>query len=186
MTCIAAVSDGVSVWMGGDSAGIDDRLWLGIGMETKVWLADHLIFGASGSFRVAQLLRWRMTLPVPEPDIDPLSYVVGPLVDAMRVTLAEGGALTVWDEDNTEGLTDSGLLVGFRGRIFEIFSDFGCQELIHDYASIGCGSPLAFGSLAGTEKLDVSPKKRIKLALAVAERHSGGVRGPMTILRLKQ
>lgn len=185
MTCIAAVAaaDG-SVVMGGDSAAIDTYdLSMAAGAEAKVWSAGPLIFGACGSFRVSQLLRWHLNVPFPEEDLDPLAYLTGPLVNAMRDTLTAGGALTTWQEDNTEALTESGFLIGFAGRVFELYSDFGVGELRHGYAAVGCGGAIALGVLAATERLDVGPRRRVKLALDAAERHSAGVRGPMTILR---
>lgn len=185
MTCIAAVAapDG-TVYIGGDSAGVDTwDLSMGTHLETKVWRNDHLVFGACGSFRVAQLLRWHMNVPAPGVDEDPLRYLSGRLTDAMRDALNEGGALTMWQEDSTHALTDSGLVVGFAGRVFEVYSDFGVGEMLNGYAAVGCGSLIAMGSLASTEIL--KPKQRVRLALAAAERHSAGVRGPMTILKQK-
>jgi hypothetical protein len=184
MTCIAAVvgKDG-TVWMGGDSAGIDsDSLDLGIGKETKVWAASGLLFGACGSFRVSQVLRWHMTVPDANPVHDPLQYITGPLVDAMRNALQSAGALTVWEEDATESM-GGGLLIAYQGRVFEMWGDFGVGELIHDYGATGCGGPVAVGSLATTEGLNLNPKRRVQLALDAAERHNAGVRGPMVIIK---
>jgi hypothetical protein len=182
MTCIAAVTHAGGVVMGGDSAAIDDRLDINAGTEPKVWQSGPLMFGACGSFRVSQLLRWHLTIPVPDPDVDPFEYLTGPLVNAMRETLTIGGALTTWQEDNTEALTESGFLIGFAGRVFELYADFGIGEAINGYAAVGCGSPYALGVLAATEGL--KPRRRVRLALAAAERHSAGVRGPMTVVTL--
>lgn len=181
MTCIAAVATGDTVVMGGDAAGVDHHLDINSGREAKVWKAGPLVFGACGSFRVAQLLRWHLTLPAPG-DGEPLEYITGPLVNAMRETLACGGALTTWQEDNTESLTESGFLIGFAGRLFELYSDFGVGEPINGYASVGCGSPYALGALAATAQL--KPKRRVRMALDAAEHHNAGVRGPMTVLTL--
>ncbi len=185
MTCIVAIAHEGAVLMGGDAAAVDDTNYaIGTCAEPKVWVAGPVAFGACGSFRVAQLLRWRMNVPMPDPADDALSYVVGPLVDAMRTVLAEGGALTTWDTDSTEELTASGLLLGIAGRVFEVYSDFGVGELVEPYGSVGCGSMLALGALAATEGLRVRPRRRIELALDAAERHSAGVRGPHTIVEL--
>lgn len=185
MTCIAAVAapDGTVV-MGGDSAAIDDRdLSIGVCVEPKVWAAGPLLFGACGSFRVSQLLRWHLIVPTADPGGEALHYITGDLVDAIRNCLTVGGALTTWQEDSTEELTASGFLVGYRGRVFELFEDFGVGELANGYGAVGCGSPFALGVLAATEGMRVTPARRIDLALAAAERHSAGVRGPMTVLR---
>jgi hypothetical protein len=186
MTCIAAVVDADShIYMGGDSAGVsDDSVYsLGIGAESKIWEKDGVLFGASGSFRVSQVLRWQMSLPQYNPSAEPLEYLTGPLITAMRETLMLHGALSVWEEDSTENI-DGSLLLGFCGRVFEIYDDFGVGELVHGYGSVGCGSPIAMGSLAATESSKVKPRKRITMALEAAERHSAGVRSPFTILKV--
>jgi hypothetical protein len=61
-------------------------------------------------------------------------------------------------------------------------SDFGVGELVHGYGSVGCGAAIACGSLATSEDFEVTAEERIELALEAAERHSAGVRGPMTII----
>lgn len=186
MTCIAAVADGRTVWIGGDSAGTDiydSALLLGVHREPKVWQQGPLVFGACGSFRVAQVLRWHLELPHLADDTDPLAYLSGPLAAAMREVLAMHGTLSVWEADTTEQLTGSSLVVGFAGRVFEVFEDFGAGELVNGYAAVGCGASLAYGALAATEGLRLGARRRLELALAAAERHSAGVRGPMTVLR---
>lgn len=184
MTCIAAVVHGHNIYMGGDSAGIsDDSVYsLGIGAEAKIWENNGILFGASGSFRVSQVLRWQLQVPQYDKDREPLEYLTGPLITTMREVLQLHGTLAVWEEDSTENI-DGSLLLGFCGRVFEIFGDFGVGELVHGYGSVGCGSPIAMGNLAATESLNIKPKKRITMALEAAERHSAGVRGPYTIIK---
>lgn len=185
MTCIAAVAgeDG-RVYMGGDSAGISDDsvLSLGVGAETKIWEKDGILFGACGSFRLSQILRWQMNVPQYNPDAEALDYLTGSLVTAMRESLREHGNLITLEEDSTE-MIDGGILLGFCGRVFEVYNDFGVGELIHGYGSVGCGAPVAVGALAATEDYDITPQDRVRLALEAAERHSAGVRGPMTIIK---
>ncbi len=184
MTCIAAVATDGRVYMGGDSAGISDDsvLSLGIGSEAKIWEREGILFGACGSFRVSQVIRWQMNIPQYNPDAEPLEYLTGSLITSMRDSLREHGSLTTWEEDSTESI-DGSLFIGFCGRVFEVYSDFGVGELIHNYGSVGCGSPIAVGSLAATESRSVKPAKRVRMALQAAERHSAGVRGPMTVIK---
>jgi hypothetical protein len=182
MTCIAALVQDGTIWMGGDSAGTDWDFSLQTGSESKVWLNGPLIFGACGSFRVAQLLRWHLTIPVPDPDGELLEYMTGSLVDAMRDCLTAGGSLTTWQDTATEELTESGLLIGYAGRIFEVYEDFGIGEYVDGFASIGCGSGYALGSLFATP--NQKPRKRLLTALKAGERYSGGVRGPFVIEKL--
>lgn len=182
MTAIVAVAGPRGVVIGGDSAGTDDAWGTGLHQEPKVWEAGPLVFGACGSFRVSQLLRYQLPLPVPELAVEPMAYLTGPLVDAMRQTLEAGGALTVWQEDTTEELNGSSLVVGYAGRVFEVFEDFGVGELTTGYAAVGSGAVLAYGALAATEGRRMTPAARVELALEVAERHNAAVRRPWVIL----
>jgi len=184
MTCIAAVANNGRVYMGGDSAGITDDsvLSLGIGTETKIWENGGILFGCCGSFRLSQILRWQMSIPQYNTSSEPLEYLTGIFMTSMRDSLREHGNLLTMDEDSTENI-DGGILLGFGGRVFEVYNDLGVGELIHGYGSVGCGAPIAVGALAATEGLDIKPTKRVRSALEAAERHSAGVRGPMTIIK---
>lgn len=182
MTCIAAIVEDGSVWVGGDAAGTYEDTWLQqTGLETKVWKSGEVVIGGCGSFRIMQLLRHKMVMPAVPDDVDELEYLVGDFVDAMRDALSDGGALTIWDETSTEEMDESGYIVAVRGRIFEIYSDFGVGEFEDGFVAIGCGRQFALGSMYSTVG---KPKKRVKLALTAAEHFSAGVRGPFTIMKL--
>lgn len=184
MTVIAAIVKGKDVYIGGDTAGTHLDSWLQqTGLEPKVWRNGEVVFGGCGSFRIMQLLRHKMILPAVPDDTDELEYLVGDFVDAMRNALMEGGALTVWDETSTEEMDESGYIVALRGRIFEVYSDFGVGEFQDGFCAIGCGRQFALGSLYSTTKI-IKPKERLRLALEAAEHFSAGVRGPMTIEKL--
>lgn len=183
MTCIIGIVDNDKVWMGGDAAGTHVDSWLTqTGLETKVWKAGDVVFGGCGSFRIMQLLRYKMIIPTVPDGIDALEYLTGDFVDAMRTALGDGGALTIWDDTSTEEMEESGYLVALQGRVFEIYADFGVGEFDDGFASIGCGKGFALGSLYSTH--DLKPKERVQLALEAAEHFSAGVRGPFTILKL--
>jgi ATP-dependent protease HslVU (ClpYQ) peptidase subunit len=180
MTCIAAIVQNGKVWMGGDSAGVDDGLGIVDCSESKVWLNNKLLFGAFGSFRVAQAVRFNLVVPAYDPEVDALEYMVGHLMDAMHGALEESGALSVWQDDSTVAMNESGLLVAVGGRLFEVFGDFGIGEYRDGFAAVGCGGPFAYGSLYSTK--GQKPKQRIRMALKASERFSAGVRRPFTII----
>ena len=83
-----------------------------------------------------------------------------------------------------ENNEDSGgtFLVGHKGRLFAIESDFQVGERNMPYASVGCGSNFALGSFYSTEGLE--PKYRLPKGLEAAEMFSAGVRGPFNIIQL--
>jgi ATP-dependent protease HslVU (ClpYQ) peptidase subunit len=70
-------------------------------------------------------------------------------------------------------------LVGYRGRLFEIQSDYQVAETTYGFAATGCGEDYLLGAMhaLAAEK----PEQRILRALAAAEEFSAGVRGPFIV-----
>lgn len=197
MTCIAAVvgPDG-TIYMGGDSAVMSDdsTVFIRSEVEPKVWIKEGILFGACGSPRLSQIIRWQMQVPRYHTTTPPFEYLTGPLASAMREALRDNGALVINENRGAEEM-DGSLLLGFCGKLYEIYSDFGVGEMENDYGAAGCAGPLAIGSLATTSITNAStatkasqfcltPELRIDIALYVALRHSAGVRGPMETIKL--
>ena len=73
-------------------------------------------------------------------------------------------------------------LVGYRGNVYEIQSDFQVGVPADSFMACGCGIDLCLGSLYSTT--DLPPRERIKKALEAAERFNGAVRKPFVIKSL--
>lgn len=176
MTCIAAVADGKTVWMGGDSLGSDG--WDSTSRkDQKVFKTGEWVMGFTTSYRMGQLLMHRFTPPLLSEGQDVFAYMVTDFIDAVRRCLKDGG-FAKRDSDRESG---GEFLVGFRGRLFTIGSDYQVGEPIEPYDAVGCGHAYAKGSLYSTPP-SLSPSKRITIALEAASLHSNGVRAPFTIL----
>lgn len=179
MTVIAGLVDQGRVILGGDSAGISGYS-LTVRSDVKVFTSGAYAFGFAGSFRSGQLLHWSFVPPEPPTDPAELDRFMSTVwVDALRGTLTEGGASMSWDGQERSG--GAIFLVGVRGRLLEVDSDYQVGESADGYAAIGCGAGPALGALNATAGLGLSPENRISAALIAAERHSAGVRGPFTI-----
>jgi len=74
-------------------------------------------------------------------------------------------------------------MIGWRGRLFCVYSDLQVAESAWPFMALGCGDHLALGSLHSTEEYQHTPRERLTLALQAAEAFSAGVRGPFTILK---
>lgn len=174
MTCIVGLVDGDRVWMGGDSAGVNG-LDITVRADTKVFRNDDCLIGFTSSFRMGQLLHYRLEPPPREPDADLFRYMVVDFVDAVRGCLKDGGYAHRSNEVETGGT----FMVGCEGRLFTVQSDYQVGEAVRGYHAIGCGADYALGSLASTAGL--CPEERVLKALQCAELFNGGVRAPFTI-----
>lgn len=171
MTAIVGLAQDGRVHLGGDSAGVAGYS-LTVRADSKVFATGPYVMEFTSSFRMGQLLRWR--LDPPEPDGDLERFMSTTFVDAVRDPLRDGGWLRK-ERDQEEGGT---FLVGVRGRLFCVESDFQVGEALDGYAAVGCGAELALGALYATASTRRTPRARLGLALEAAERYSAGVRGP--------
>lgn len=174
MTAIAGFCHDGQVWIGGDSAGVAG--WdLTLRSDPKVFRRGEFIYGFTTSFRMGQLIRYRFSPPTIAEDQDVFEYMATVFVDALRDCLKAGGFATK-DKEQEQGGT---FLVGYRGRLFLIDGDYQVGEPLDGYDACGCGHPLVRGALFATQGME--PRQRIETALAAAEHHSAGVRGPFHI-----
>lgn len=176
MTCIVGLADCGSVYIGGDSAGVAG-LDLTVRSDSKVFRSGEYVFGFTSSFRMGQLLRYKLAAP-PPPDDDVHRFMATVFVDMVRECLKAGGYARKSNEEESAGC----FLVGVRGRLFEIASDYQVGENLDGYAAVGCGSQVALGAMYAAP-LVATPYHRIKTALEAAERFSAGVRAPFAIVR---
>ncbi len=176
MTCIVAIAHKGKVYMGGDGAGTDSSYGQVRRIDKKVFKNGDYLMGFTDSFRMGQLLAYKLTPPEPHPGKDLYAFMVTDFVEAVRDCLKAGGYSKVLDNEETGG----NFLVGYKGRLFEIGGDYQVGESHDKYNAVGCGEDLALGALYVTASRP--PKERITLALNAACHHSAGCAGPYTIL----
>jgi len=174
MTCIVGLIEGDRVWMGGDSAGVSG-LDITVRADPKVFRNGPYLIGFTSSFRMGQLLAYKLKAPLVEEGEDVFSFMVTRFVDAVRDCLKEGG----YAQRTNDAEQGGSFLVGFRRRLFSIQSDYQVCEALRGYHAIGCGADYALGSLAST--VGQEGESRLRRALEIAELFSGGVRAPFRI-----
>lgn len=177
MTVIAGLVDSGTVLLGGDSAGVGGYS-LTVRKDAKTFVNGAYVLGFTTSFRMGQILRHAFTPPAP-PGGDIEQFMCTTWIDAVRQALKDGGYARLDANQETGGT----FLVGVRGRLFEVDSDYQVGEALDQFAAVGCGGDVALGALYATVGTGMSGEDRILLALRAAERHSAGVRGPFTLTR---
>lgn len=177
MTVIAGLAHKGTVHIGADSAGISGYE-LRERRDAKVFRNGPYAMGFTTSFRMGQLLHHALQPPAPpEDDADLHRFMVTTWVDAVRDCLKTGG----WAKKDSEQEEGGTFLVGVRGRLFVVDSDYQVAEPADNYAAVGCGNDVALGALHVSGFYGfLTPQVRVKCALETAEKFSAGVRGPFT------
>ncbi len=189
MTCIAALVRGSKMWMGWDSAGSNNNLLDLYGEGTKKAFAGKIgeevcLIGGAGSKRYIELLEHSFEFPALPDSTTPgamMRWLIVDVIKGIRSILKEGGIMTT--KDGVES-PPGNLLVGVRGRLYEIEADLGVRCLLDHFGAIGSGAAEARGVFFGFEKLRIEcePETAILTAREAAERWTPGVRGPFQII----
>ena len=177
MTCIVGLIDGNRVWLGGDSAGVAG-LDITVRADPKVFPNGPFLIGFTSSFRMGQLLAFRLHPPKRPEGMDVFRYMVTDFVDEVRNCLKEGG----YAQRNNDAEQGGSFLVAYHGRLFSIQSDYQVCETNRGFHAIGCGADYALGSLASTAGQPA--EQRVRRSLECAELLNGGVRAPFRIEHL--
>lgn len=186
MTCIVGLTENGVTWIGGDSLGSNGYSGT-IYKQPKVFHSkdsSEVVMGYTGTFRMGQLLGYAKGL------FDELSlskneinheYMVSDFVPNLQALFSSGGV-----EKNEKGEKTCGtFLLGYKGNLFEVQSDYSVLESSDNYSSCGSGDSFALGSLKTTEGMDMTPAERIHKALQSANKFSISVSPPFSIINTK-
>lgn len=167
MTCVVGIAHNGRVHLGADCQG--SKGWAQLDrVDGKVFHKGPMVMGFTSSYRMGQLLRYKLALPEHHDGVDVFEYMVAHFVDAARQCLKDGGYTTVTNSSEQGGV----FLVGYRGRLFCVEADFQVGERVGGFDSVGCGADIALGALHVAKG---RPQNRIEQALAAAARFSAGV-----------
>jgi len=179
MTCIVGFVDKQNnVYIGGDSAGVGGGYSIRDREDPKVFRNGNMIMGYTSSFRMGQLLRFKLKIPNQPKKMLDYEYMCTLFIDAVRKCLKDNG-YSIIDKNNEKiGV----FLVGYKGKLYDIEEDLQVGVNRDQYNACGCGETYALGSLATNKEID--PIKVITRALEIAEKFSAGVRRPFKIITL--
>ena len=148
--------------------------------DAKVFINGEFAFGYTSSFRMGQLLEHEFTPPVPREGEGGMAYMVKRFIPAVKACLKSGGY-----QRNDSGQDFGGtFLVGYRGELYEVESDYQVARVLQGYHACGCGHDLVLGSLHATDQFEIEPRVRIAMALEAAQAFSAGVREPFTLVEV--
>lgn len=166
MTCIAAVSDGARVYLGGDSAlSVGDHIYMTA--DPKVYAREGVVLGFCGTLRFGQLIALT-PLPPLRAGADADLWVRREVCRALQQAARDRG-FELGSDDDSEAI------LGVGGQIYVLDPGAVAYRPAGNYAAIGSGAAWAEGSLHTSKG---TPRRRLTLALEAAEAHCGSVRRP--------
>jgi ATP-dependent protease HslVU (ClpYQ) peptidase subunit len=131
---------------------------------------------------MGQVLRYSFTPPRRLSGQDDMRYLVTTFIDGLRDCYRRNGLLRKSFDVEACG----SFLLGYRGTLYTIDSDFQIGHMHGGFSAVGCGAQIALGAMHAMRAVDLSPRKKILAALDAAERFSAGVRGPFSIVVTKK
>lgn len=178
MTCIVAIAKDGKVWMGADSAGSDEDTIIPYTIP-KVFIRNNYIIGYSGSFRFGKLLQYVFDLPPVPNSINSSEKLDEFMNKVLMQSLKKQAKELDLDKEELDGYA----LIGVKGHIFEVQTDWCALESSLPYNVAGSGDKFALGSLHTTEVWK-DPQKRINVALSAAAQFCMSVGPPFNILSI--
>ena len=156
MTCIVGISDGDSVYIGGDRGSSDGSSILPLTRPKVKRCGDYLI-GYAGSQGIGELAHF-IDMPPINKNIEKTLRTT--FISTLKDAIEQYGDAYHLEDNSTDWL------VGVNGKLFEISSeDWHISEF--EYSAIGSGGNIALGSLHTSRKWQ-DQEKRIKYALQAA------------------
>jgi ATP-dependent protease HslVU (ClpYQ) peptidase subunit len=179
MTCIVAMTNGGAVVMGADSCA-GDGSFSAPRLDRKVFVTQAgggLLMGFTSSFRMGDLLRYRLDVARRHPDVPLDRWMRTDFIDAVRACLRAGGYLHASNSVESGGV----FMVAAEGRLFVVDSDFQVGEYAGPFFAVGCGDRFALGAFHAAQRLQGAAvtvddmRARCEIALGAAAAFSGYV-----------
>lgn len=178
MTCIIGLVNKGTVWLGGDSMGSDDYNYQ-IQTEPKVFKKGEMIFGSAGDMRAPQLLRYALSIPRHNGNVNDMQYLTTIFTDAVIECFKARSYAKV-----NNSVVESG---GYRGKLYKMESNFQTCASVLNYEAVGCGGDYAKGAMYALLKgksTTTALKTILTKALEAAAAHSVYVKPPWHFVSL--
>ena len=177
MTCVIGLVHRKRIYMGADSAASGSRFVRTTNLP-KVFRKGPCLLGYCGSFRMGQVLEHCLEIPKHPVREATDTYMVTRFIEAVRTAFKKEGVSSI--EQNKE--KGGQFLVGYRGRLFSVNSDFHVGDMLDGFDCIGSGAPVALGAMKALEELP--PRQRIEKALQITAYYVPDVTAPFHITSL--
>lgn len=180
MSCVVAMTNGKTVWMGGDSA-VTDNETVTIVNNRKVVLVGDILLGHVGGLRPGQVIEHTKSLQRKRGN-KPVDQYVYEWLEAARSQVIK---VCPFDSEDEEDLgtqdPDVTFLLGHAGRIYLVDRSWTLIDVAATYFAIGLGAPFAMGAL--TQLANQPEEDAVRTALEVSALFCPSVAAPFYVLK---
>lgn len=181
MTCIVSYKTKNKVYMGADSIGSNGHQ-KGERKDSKLFKKGEMLIGYTSSFRMGQLLKWKLKLPEHPKKMSIEEYMNTLFIDEVINCFTVNGFTQIKENTKSGGT----FLVAYKGRVFCIHDDFQVGEDSSCISACGSGEDTAKGAMAALLKYDkkINPKKLLQIALEITSQKIVSVGGPFKFMEV--
>ena len=171
-----------TVYMGADSR-TSQSTYVDTWNDQKVFIKGDFLLGACGTLRGLNVLKYQFEPPEHPENMSVEQYINSLFINELQYDFTNLG-VKEFDKDEGIELSSTLVLVGYKGRLFEIGADFSVHESTGFFRTIGSGGQIALGVLLATEDDMFSIEHKIYNALSLTSMIDAGVGPPYVILKL--
>jgi len=177
MTTVVGLCRGGKVWIAADNQVNFGSLRIEVPGQ-KVFKFADLIFGVSGDSYNQQVLLTHAGTVKRLPEMTDYRYIVA-AVDTWREALNMVEASTT---DEGKRYISSGALIGYKGNLYILCSDFSVIPIDRGYHAIGSGGEVALGALEALRSMTTKPENLLSQVIGIAAMHDVWTGNSYTIL----
>jgi ATP-dependent protease HslVU (ClpYQ) peptidase subunit len=178
---VGIVRSGV-IHMGADSY-VGSGWDCGLMSTPKIFELGEMVIGFSGDVSVLNAIRYRLKVPEHGEEETDEAFLAVKVADALRGAIGEAGRLM--KKDDVES-TRASMLIGYRGNLYRIGSEFSVLRRAQEYEAVGAGEDYALGALFAGKKNRDGVKKILTTALMAASQHSAVVSPPFVFISKRE
>ena len=112
---------------------------------SKIIKKGDMLIGIAGHLRATNIVEHIFQVPEIEDDQKPIEYLAKQFIPALRETYKQEAYS---ENDKGKDVNGSTIIIGFKGNVYEISSDYAVTENNRKFMSIGSGSQYATGACA--------------------------------------
>lgn len=176
------------MYMFGDSQGTNTWFQSKERSDDKIFRKGDMLFGFTSSYRMGQLLKYKLDIPMHPEGMSDLHYIHTLFLDSIISCFENNG----YQHKSNEVKTGGTFLFGYHGEIFKVQNDYQIERTPEPYNTCGCGEDLAMGALniiinyiKNKSPYKYTPLEIGTAAIETAIKYSAGCGGHITSVEME-